>query len=47
MRMFIAIALVPFYVWFVLWLTRPIVRFAWNKLPNGIIRRILFFSWKV
>ena len=37
----------PFVACAVLALCRPLVAFAWRSMPEGIMKRILFISWKV
>ncbi len=44
----LAIFLRPFIAVLFLWLIlRPLRRAAWKRIPNGIVKRILFISWKV
>ena len=43
----VSVILTPFYVYGLLWLVRPILIRLYRAMGDGILKRFLFFSWKV
>ena len=43
---FVGYALSPFLLLFILWAFRPLTSWLQLKLKDGLVKKILFFSWK-